>query len=339
VPDLETYGWDDGWSAAFEPHRDGGLTPGRVAVQHRGAYDVVTENGEQRARIAPRLRRSSTAAELPVVGDWVGLDADGVIETVLPRRTAFVRRAAADTGTGTVREQVVAANADTVLVVVALGQEVDALLLERYVTLALQSGAQPVIVLTKADLEPDPGAVASELEGVGGAIPIHFVSSRSGVGVDRVRTLIAPGMTGALLGPSGAGKSTLVNRLAGDDDLLETGDLRADGSGRHTTTRRQLVLLPGGGLLIDNPGMREVHLWLADDGLEAAFDDVAELAAHCRFSDCRHETEPGCAVQAALADGRLPRDRWGRYRALEAELEELAERLTAPPRGRRRREG
>jgi ribosome biogenesis GTPase len=339
VPDLETYGWDDGWKATFEPFRADGLTPGRVAVQHRGEYDLMTAEGEIRARIAPRLRRASTPAEFPVVGDWLGLDADRVIQAVLPRRTAFVRRAAADTGSGTVREQVVAANVDVVLIAAALGQDLDPLVLERYVTLALQSGARPAIVLTKADLEEDPASAADELEGVGGAIPIHFVSSRSGVGVEEIRSLIGPGITGALLGPSGVGKSTLVNRLAGDE-ALATGDLRADGSGRHTTTRRQLVLLPGGGLLIDNPGMREVHLWLADDGLEAAFDDIADLAASCRFSDCRHETEPGCAVQAALADGTLARDRWERYRALESELDALAERLEAQEaRNRNRREG
>jgi ribosome biogenesis GTPase / thiamine phosphate phosphatase len=340
MPDLETYGWDDGWKATFEPFRRDGLTPARVVVQHRGEYDVLTEDGEARVRIAPRLRRASSLGGFPVVGDWVGLDPDGAIQAVLPRRTAFVRRAAADTRSGTLREQVVAANADVVLVAAALGQELDPLVLERYVTLALQSGAQPVIVLTKADLEPDPESVAAELEGVGGAIPIHFVSSRSGVGIEELRSLIGPGVTGAVLGPSGVGKSTLVNRLAGDEALLATGDVRPDGAGRHTTTRRQLVLLPGGGLLIDNPGMREVHLWLADDGLEAAFEDIAELAAKCRFSDCRHETEPGCAVQAALADGTLARDRWERYRALEAELDALAERLEAQEaRGRRRREG
>jgi ribosome biogenesis GTPase / thiamine phosphate phosphatase len=339
VADLETYGWDESWNATFEPLRSEGLRPGRAAVQHRGAYDVVSEEGEVRARVAPRLRRESSPADFPVVGDWLGLDADDVIQAVLPRRTAFVRRAAADTGSGTVREQVVAANVDVVLVVAALGQDLDPLVLERYVTLALQSGAQPAIVLTKADLEPDPASAADGLEGVGGAIPIHFVSSRSGVGVEKIRSLLGPGITGTLLGPSGVGKSTLVNRLAGDE-ALATGDVRADGSGRHTTTRRQLVLLPGGGLLIDNPGMREVHLWVADEGLEAAFDDIAELAASCRFSDCRHETEPGCAVQAALADGTLARDRWERYRALEAELDALAERLEAQEaRNRKRREG
>jgi ribosome biogenesis GTPase / thiamine phosphate phosphatase len=336
VPDLATLGWDERWDDAFDPHRAAGLVPARVAVQHRGAYDVLTEEGEARVRLAPRLRRATSAADLPVVGDWVALEGD-VVRAVLPRRTAFVRRAAADPGSGTAREQVVAANVDVVFVTAALGQELDRLVLERYVTLALQSGAQPVILLTKSDLESDPAAVAAEIEDVGGAIPIHFVSTRTGDGVERVREVLGPGTTGALLGPSGVGKSTLVNTLAGDEGLLETGGLAADGAGRHTTTRRQLVPIPGGGLLIDNPGMREVHLWLADEGLEAAFADIAELAASCRFADCSHETEPGCAVQAALRDGTLARDRWERYRALERELAELAERLDRRERSRGRR--
>ena len=336
MPDIETLGWDAGWEQAFAEYRNEGLAATRVAAQHRGAYDVLGADGEVRARLTPRLRRAGSVAELPVVGDWVALDAD-VIAAVLPRRTAFVRRAAADPGSGAAREQVVAANVDVVFVTAALGQELDRLALERYVTLALQSGAQPVLLLTKADLEEDPAAVAAGIEDIGGAVPVQVVSARTGVGVERVRSLLREGTTGALLGPSGVGKSTLVNTLVGDDALLETGDLGADGTGRHTTTRRQLVPIPGGGLLIDNPGMREVHLWLADEGLEAAFADIAELAANCRFADCRHDTEPGCAVRAALEDGTLARERWERYRALERELAELAERLELRQRSRGRR--
>ncbi len=337
VPDLETLGWDDRWNAAFEPYRAEGLTPGRIAVQHRGAYDVVTAEAELRAKIAPKLRRGSSVAELPVVGDWVALDTDNVIQAVLPRRTAFSRRAAHDPASGAAREQVIAANVDVVFIAVSLGQELDRRLLERYVTLALESGARPVIVLTKADLEPDAEAVVSELAGIGGEIPVHAVATKAGIGVDGVRSYLTPGVTGALLGPSGAGKSTLVNALVGDEGLLATADVRADGAGRHTTIRRQLVQLPGGGLIIDNPGMREVHLWLAEGGLAEAFEDIVELAAECRFADCSHETEPGCAVQAALADGRLAPDRWESYRALERELAELAERLARRDRSRARR--
>lgn len=341
MPDLATLGWDDAWEAAFEPFREEGLTPGRVAIQHRGAYDVLTADGEVRAQVTSRIRKERSQADLPVVGDWVALDPDGAISGVLPRRTKFSRRAAHEQGSEFVREQVVAANLDIVFIVASLGEELDPRLLERYVTLALESGARPVILLTKADLEPDPDVVAAEVAGVGGAIPVHTVSARTELGLDAVRRDLAPGITGALLGPSGVGKSTLVNTLVGEDDLLATGALRADGTGRHTTTRRQLVLVPGGGLIVDNPGMREVHLWLADKGLDEAFEDVVELAAECRFSDCSHESEPGCAVQAAIADGRLGHERWQSYRALQHELAELEERLARRGRSgaRRRRPG
>jgi ribosome biogenesis GTPase len=336
MPDLTAFGWDEAWDSGFEPYREGGLRPGRVAVQHRGAYDVASAVGEVRARIAPRLRRGSTQTALPVVGDWVALDQDDVIQAVLPRRSTFSRRAAGADESEVAREQVVAANVDVVFVTAALGQELDRLLLERYVALALQSGAQPVILLTKADLEPDLERVVEDLGEVGGEIPIQTVSVRTGLGLANVRARLGRGVTGALLGPSGVGKSTLVNTLVGDEELLATADIRPDGTGRHTTTRRQLVLLPGagGGLLIDNPGMREVHLWLADEGLEDAFPDIVELESQCRFADCRHETEPGCAIREALDSGRLSPERWRRYRAIQAELAELEERLTRTTRRR-----
>jgi ribosome biogenesis GTPase len=193
-----------------------------------------------------------------------------------------------------------------------------------------------VILLTKADREDDADGVAAEVAGIGGEVPVHAVSSRTGLGLDEVRAYLTPGITGALLGPSGVGKSTLVNTLVGEERLA-TGSVREDGSGRHTTTRRELVLLPGGGLVVDNPGMRELQLWIADEGLDEAFEDVAALAAECRFSDCRHDGEPGCAIEEALSDGRLARERWESYRALERELEELDERLERRERSRARR--
>jgi ribosome biogenesis GTPase len=260
-----------------------------------------------------------------------------VIVGVLPRRTKLSRRAAHDEGSDDAREQVIAANLDVVFIVASLGEEPDVRVLERYVALALESRARPVILLTKADLEPDPTAAAAEVAGMDGVIPVHTVSVRTGLGLDSVRGHLAPALTGALLGPSGVGKSTLVNALVAQDDLLATGAVRADGQGRHTTTRRQLVALPGGGLIIDNPGMREVHLWLAGDGLSEVFDDITELAAQCRFSDCSHQTEPGCAVRAALADGRLRTEHWHRYRSLQQELAELEARLTRRERSRARR--
>jgi ribosome biogenesis GTPase / thiamine phosphate phosphatase len=339
VPDLATLGWDDGWSAAFEQHRAAGLVPGRVAVPHRGAYDVLTAEGEARARLPGRARRDLEAADLPVVGDWVALDSRGEaapeIQAVLPRRTKFSRRAAHDPGADVAREQVVAANVDVVFVVASLADDVNLRVLERYLTLVWESGARPVILLTKADLVPDPESAVRDLDGLGD-VAAHAVSTRTGLGLDAVRDYLGPGVTGALLGPSGVGKSTLVNALVADD-LLATGELARDGSGRHTTTRRELILVPGGGLIVDNPGMRELHLWLANEGLEDAFEDIVELAAHCRFSDCRHEGEPGCAVAEAIATGTLDPERLANYHELQRELAALEERLARRERSRARR--
>jgi ribosome biogenesis GTPase len=337
VLELETLGWDDGWTATFEPFVEQEVTPGRVAVQHRGAYDVLTAEGERRSKITSRLRRASDRTALPVVGDWVALDRAGSITAVLPRRATISRRAAHEPASGISREQVIAANVDVALVVHSLGQDLDRRLIERYLALALESGARPVVVLTKADLEPDPDAVAAELAVVSGRIPILILAAPTGLGLDAVSSILAAGTTGVLLGPSGVGKSTLVNALVGDDSRLSVGTVAADGSGRHTTTRRELVRLPSGGLIIDNPGMREVHLWIGDGTVNDAFDDIAELAAACKFTDCRHETEPGCAVLDALQTGELAQERWESHQAIEHELAELAEKLERRERSGARR--
>ena len=321
--------------------------PGRVAVQHRGAYDVITEDGELRSEVPQRLvREAATPAELPAVGDWVVVEPSepgrGVIHALLERRTRFSRLAAHDPGSHTTHEQVVAANVDVVFVMSSITDDLGMRRLERYLTLAWESGARPVVLLTKADLVDDPAPAIAEVAEVAGGVPVHAISIRTGIGLDHIREALPPGVTGALLGSSGVGKSTLVNVLIGEE-LLATQEVRPDGQGRHTTTRRELIMLPGGGLVIDTPGMRELQLWVADHGLEEAFDDVTSLFAGCRFNDCRHETEPGCAVLAALADGRLTEERWETYRKLERELEALELRLDrqaqARARGRSRTQG
>lgn len=328
MQDLIALGWDDALAEQFEPHARAGLVPGRVAVQHRGAYDVLTAEGELRCDVAGRLYdEAASPAELPAVGDWVAVAARpaeraGTVQAVLPRRTKFSRKTAWQAS----EEQVLATNVDVVLIVSSLNEDLNLRRLERYLTLAWESGARPVLVLTKADLSDDVGGAVASVESVAFGAPVHAISNVTGDGLDDVLAYLRPGVTAALLGSSGVGKSTLVNRLAGEE-LLETREIRDDGRGRHTTTRRELVQLPGGGLVIDTPGMREVQLWIADEGLEEAFEDVTELFGQCRFTDCAHESEPGCAVKEALARGTLPPERWESYLKLQRELEHLERRL------------
>ena len=328
MPDLTALGWDDTLAEQFAPYAAVGLIAGRVAVPHRGAYDVLTEPGELRCDVAGRLYdESRSPADLPAVGDWVAVapradEAAGTIQAVLPRRTKFSRKTAWQAA----EEQVLAANVDVVFIVSSLNEDLNLRRLERYLILGRESGAQPVVLLTKSDLARDPDDAVAEVEGIAADVPVHTLSSKTGEGLDAVRSHLRPGVTAALLGSSGVGKSTLVNTLAGEE-LLETNELRGDGQGRHTTTRRELVQLPGGALVIDTPGMRELQLWVADEALEETFDDVTSLFAHCRFSDCSHETEPGCAVKEALADGTLAPGRWESYLKLEAEMAALERRL------------
>jgi ribosome biogenesis GTPase len=336
---LQDLGWDDQREAEFEPHRAAGLTPGRVVVQHRGVYVVGTESGELRANAAGRLSHEAAGAgDLPAVGDWVAVaprPAEGAatIQAVLPRRSTFSRKVA---WTAT-EEQVLAANVDVVFLLTSLNEDLNLRRLERYLTLAWESGAQPVVVLTKTDLAADVELRVLEVESVAFGVPVHAISSLTGDGLDVVRSYLAPGRTVALLGSSGVGKSTLVNTLAGRE-LLAVREIReSDGEGRHTTSHRQLVVLPGGGLVVDTPGLRELQLWESADGLGEAFADVEELAARCRFNDCAHRTEPGCAVQAALEDGTLDFGRWTSYKKLQRELAHLERRLDKRLRSEERR--
>jgi ribosome biogenesis GTPase len=319
VPDavaLASIGWNDHVADAAEDasieHPD--ATPGRVSRVDRGVVTVLTGDGPVRA---------ARGAELPATGDWVLVgDADGpIVAVVLPRWSAFVR---GDPMDGAARNaQVVAANVDTVFVTQSLDKSLSLRRLERELVLAFESGADPVVVLTKADLVDGP-VDAAAVEGSAAGAPVVVTSAVTGQGIDELHTFAGPGRTVALIGASGAGKSTLVNTLVGED-VRATGAVRAtDQRGRHTTTARELVLLPDGGVLIDTPGLRAVMLWAADEGFRRAFADVEGLAANCRFHDCAHDREPGCAVQQAVADGVLDAARVVHYRELDAELDRVA---------------
>lgn len=311
-------------------------TPARVVVEHRDRYELVTATGVVVAELAGPLRRlAKDPLAKPAVGDWVllGTGRNARIEAVLPRRTAFVRKAAGRRA----RPQVVAANVDVVLVVTAAGADVNTRRLERYAAAIAESGARPVVVLTKVDLEGE--ADAARIAEAWPGVRVIAASGLTGVGVSAVRAELGPGCTGALVGSSGVGKSTLVNALVGRE-LHATGEVRAsDLRGRHTTTFRALVPLPGpdgvrggGGLLVDSPGMRELSAWDADEGVRATFADVEALLGDCRYSDCRHESEPGCAVQAALAAGELDPARYAAFQALLDE--QAAQAALATPEGR-----
>lgn len=319
-PRLAQLGWNDELAAEFDSHD--GLEPGRVAVQHRGAWEVVTETEDVTVEVTGRLRHAAEPGELPVVGDWVGLR-DRQIDLVLPRRSKFSRK----TPFTEVSEQVLVANVDVAFLVMGLDErDFSIRRLERYLTTAWEGGATPVIVLNKADLATDVEGAVAETESVAFGVPVHVVTAVAGEGVEVLNPYLAGAKTGVLLGSSGVGKSTLINALLGEGRLA-TGEVRSDGRGRHTTSHRELLVLPEGGVLIDTPGLRELQLWETDDGLDKAFADIAELVTRCKFSDCAHDTEPGCAVRQALADGTLPADRWESYLKLQRELAHLERKL------------
>ncbi len=317
---LAQLGWNDHFASAFAPHAATGCVPARVTLELKGFYEVSGEAGARLGECSGRfIHDARTAADYPVIGDWVavtpqpGDDTRAIIHAVLPRRTKFSRKAAGDQSI----EQVVAANIDTVFLVAGLDGNYNLHRLERYLAAAWASGAQPVILLNKADLNDDTAAIVAELGVAARNVPVHVVSAQTRRGLKALAPYLQPGRTIALLGSSGVGKSTLINRLVGDR-LQDTQAVReTDAKGRHTTTQRELLVAPDGFIVIDTPGMRELQPWDAAAGIDAAFDDVAAIAARCRFRDCAHTVEPGCAVRAALADGSLDPARWAAWQRMQ----------------------
>jgi ribosome biogenesis GTPase len=331
-PDLiEQYGWSDQLAEAFADHARAGQIPGRVVVQQRDGYLVATNEGDLRAKAAGALFHEAGEGDHPAVGDWVALSLNptertATIHAVLPRRTIFVRRAA-----DSLRKiQVIAANIDVAFVVTSLNADLNPRRIERYLAAAWQSGARPVVVLTKSDLSSNAQEQAGEIAALAAGCPVLVVSAREGAGLDALLAHVGRGETCVLIGSSGVGKSTLVNAFLGEDRMATHAIRETDDHGRHTTSHRELVLLPGGGLILDTPGIREVGLIDADDGVSVVFDDIERLAQDCRFNNCGHASEPGCAVRAALEGGTLDPARWANFQKLGLELaavEAKAERL------------
>jgi ribosome biogenesis GTPase len=329
---IAELGWDAHFDGLFAEYRERGLTPARVALEHKQRYVLFSESGELAGQVSGRLQnRAASRADFPTVGDWVAVEThngDATIHAVLPRRSAFSRKAVL-TGSGArnggqIDEQVLAANLQTVFLVAGLDNNFNLRRLERYLAAAWDGGVSPVIVLNKTDIcENVPELVEATLEIAAGQ-PVHAISAATGDNLDELRQYLSVGQTAAFLGSSGVGKSTIVNSLLGNDHL-DTGGVRLDDSrGRHTTTRRELAVLPGGGIVIDTPGLRAIQLWGDDGGISRTFADIEELFLQCRFSNCSHNSESGCAIQAALDGGSLETDRYQSYLKMQKEIHNLS---------------
>ena len=323
---LERLGWDRSWAEALRTatrgSKDRDLLPGRVVREHRGAWDVETDRGEQTLKVPGSVRHRGNPIDLPAVGDWVICQLPkgrrGAIVKVLPRRSLFVRRAAGLKA----RPQAVAANVDVALVLLGLDGDFNMRRLERYLAATCDSGAEPVIVLNKRDLLPEWGERMAQVKERTEVLTIATNALAGELGP--LPDLLQPGRTFCLLGSSGVGKSTVLNAMLGHE-VARTPEVRErDQKGKHTTTHRELFALPGGALIIDTPGMRELQLWEADEGLQTAFEDISRLSADCPFRDCEHRTEPDCAVLNAIAEGQLERERLDSWRTLRGELDQQA---------------
>lgn len=326
VGDLTTFGWSEFFEANFESYAGQGFMPGRVTLEHKNLFRVYTRYGEVFAEISGKLRHEATSRrDLPAVGDWVVIRAQreggrAIIHAVLPRRTCFARKLV---GSRT-EEQIVAANVDTVFLLTSLNQDFSLRRIERYLLIAWESGANPIIILSKSDLCDRVADPINDIQAVAHGVPIHAISVVTGNGLQDIAQYFKRGQTVALLGSSGVGKSTLINHLAGVDRLKVQTVRESDDRGKHTTTHRELVLLPAGGLVLDTPGMRELQLWEGDESLQLVFDDIEALAASCFFSDCQHQDEPRCAVREALVAGTIDAGRYQSYEKLQKELKYVA---------------
>jgi ribosome biogenesis GTPase / thiamine phosphate phosphatase len=319
---LRALGWTEFFEGGFAPFAAEECFPARVAVQMKGHYLLYAEEGECRGEVAGKIHYTAKGSEdFPVVGDWVVVkgkakEGVGIISAILPRRTEFARKAAGDRS----GKQVLTANVDVVFVVSGCDAEFNLKRLDRYLVIARSSGAEPVFILNKSDLAENSEELAAAIRRDAPGVQVLLTSAKSGQGLEQILAVLRPGTTGALLGSSGVGKSTIINHLLGVDRMRTQEVRTSDSRGRHTTTHRELVLLPNGGMLIDTPGLREIQLWDDEEGAKETFEDIEDLALQCRFTDCRHDNEPGCAIRKALEDGTLDGDRFESYLKLQREL-------------------
>jgi len=337
---LARYGWTDHFADAFkDKYARSGFIAGRVVLQQRGSYTVVTENGPVTARPTGRLLHEADDIGQPCVGDWVALLMDeqagiGTVQAILPRKSALVRRAIEDASRAT---QIIAANIDVAFIVTSLNADLNLRRIQRYLAAVRQSGAQPVVVLTKADLVDNPDEKIAGMREQDIDCPVVALSSRSGQGLDAFLSHVRAGETCVMIGSSGVGKSTLVNTLLAEDRMVTREVRETDDQGRHTTSHRELIVLPSGGMLVDTPGIREIGLLDTEEGVAEVFDDVEDLMTRCKFSNCSHISEPGCAVQGAIKDGTLSQDRWTHFVQLQLEMAEAKDKVDRTARDAERR--
>jgi ribosome biogenesis GTPase len=324
---LEYLGWNDFFASNFESLRQQNLTVARVGIEHKNTYILHSEFGELSGEVTGKFRHHATQAEFPAVGDWVVISLlesskSAVIHSILPRKSKFSRQSAG----GITKEQIVAANVDTVFLVSGLDGDFNPRRIERYLILAIESGANPVILLNKADLCKNIEDCLNQVENIALGIPIITISATNSQGLDALQPYLQPGKTVALLGSSGVGKSTITNQLKGEAVQAVKAVRQGDDKGRHTTTHRELILLPNGSLIIDTPGMREIQIWASENSLQSTFEDIETLAQECHFRNCQHIKEPGCAVQQALEEGKLDYSRFMSYQKLQKELDYLSQK-------------